>query len=202
MTTTPARFYPRNVHQRGFTLLEVLIALLVLAIGLLGLAALQTTGLRSNTMATTRTHATQLAYDISDRMRANVAGSYTTNVDNAVTAIVNGYAMASCPNPLPDPLPDPPASPDPMALADYDLDRWCSAVVGMLPSGEAKITQVRQDGLDGTAGTLDDVVTYDVTVYWDEARTGATQKGCDPLNKDDLRCIQMNVTIPRPIPNA
>jgi len=57
--------------QRGFTLLEVLIALLVLSIGLLGLAALQTTGLRSNEMASMRTTATQLAYDISDRMRAN-----------------------------------------------------------------------------------------------------------------------------------
>ena len=61
--------------QQGFTLLEVLIALLVLSIGLLGLAALQTTGLRSNEMASMRTTSTMLAYDISERMRANSRGT-------------------------------------------------------------------------------------------------------------------------------
>jgi len=64
----------RQRKQGGFTLLEVLIALLVLSIGLLGLAALQTLGLRSNQMANMRTQAAQRAYDMSDRMRANQAG--------------------------------------------------------------------------------------------------------------------------------
>jgi len=180
------------MNQCGFTLLEVLIALLVLSIGLLGLAALQTTGLRSNQMATMRTHATQLAYDISDRMRANVAGRYTTDIDHTVTSILNDYALASCPHPVPDPS----------VQADDDLNTWCSAVESILPSGDAKITQVRQIGLDGAANTLDDVVTYDVTVYWDEARKGAAGKGCGIDVTVDLRCLRLNVTIPRPIPNA
>ena len=190
---TRGKTYIQGKHQYGFTLLEVLIALLVLAIGLLGLAALQTTGLRSNTMATTRTHATQLAYDIADRMRANVAGSYTTNIDNAVTAILNGYALASCPYTLP-------GTP---VQSDNDLNTWCTTVGNILPSGDAKITQVRQKGLDDTVNTLDDVVTYDVTVYWNEARiAGVNGKGCGPDLNVDLRCMQLNVTIPRPIPNA
>ena len=52
----------------------MLIALLVLSIGLLGLAALQTVCLRSNQMDTMLTTATQAAYDITDRIRANVSG--------------------------------------------------------------------------------------------------------------------------------
>ena len=55
----------------GFTLIEVLIAMLVLAVGLLGLAGLQATSLRNNQSAYNRSQATQLAYDLADRMRAN-----------------------------------------------------------------------------------------------------------------------------------
>ena len=193
MNNIPARIIPLRINQDGFTLLEVLIALLVLAIGLLGLAALQTTGLRSNTMATTRTHATQLAYDISDRMRANVADSYTTNIDNVVTNILKDYELADCSSAPTDST---------VSQANDDLITWCTAVGNILPSGDAKITQVRQVGIDGTADTLDDVVTYDVIVYWDETRTGATGKDCGSDLTIDLRCMQLNVTIPRPIPNV
>ena len=55
----------------GFTLIEVLIAMIILAVGLLGLAGLQATSLRNNQSAYNRSVATQLAYDIADRMRAN-----------------------------------------------------------------------------------------------------------------------------------
>ena len=55
----------------GFTLIEVLIAMIVLAVGLLGLAGLQATSLRNNQSAYNRIKATQLAYEIADRMRAN-----------------------------------------------------------------------------------------------------------------------------------
>jgi type IV pilus assembly protein PilV len=70
--------YPKS---RGLTLVEILIALLILSIGLLGLAGLQTLSLKFNTSAYYRTQATQLAYDFADRMRANrtaaIADQYT-----------------------------------------------------------------------------------------------------------------------------
>ena len=69
-------------RQTGFTLVEVLVALLVLSIGLLGIAALHTAGMRATQTAGARTQATILAYDIIDRMRANRAeallGRYNT----------------------------------------------------------------------------------------------------------------------------
>jgi type IV pilus assembly protein PilV len=55
----------------GFTLVEVLVALVVLSIGLLGIASLQLSSLRWNHGASKRSQATLLAYDILDRMRAN-----------------------------------------------------------------------------------------------------------------------------------
>lgn len=61
---------PRR-EARGFTLLEVLIALLVLAFGLLGFALLQTMNLRFTQSANQRTQATNLAYDLLDQIRAN-----------------------------------------------------------------------------------------------------------------------------------
>lgn len=73
--------------QSGATLLEVLVAIVVLAIGLLGLAALQMTSLTSGYSAHQRSQATMLAYDISDRMRARpdaaLAGAYDNNSTDA-----------------------------------------------------------------------------------------------------------------------
>jgi type IV pilus assembly protein PilV len=60
-------------NQRGFTLTEVLIAVLVLAVGLLGLAGLQLAGMKSNHSAYLRSQATIAAYDLLDRMRADPA---------------------------------------------------------------------------------------------------------------------------------
>jgi type IV pilus assembly protein PilV len=55
----------------GFTLIEVLVAMVVLTVGLLGLAGLQATSLKNSQNAYYRSVATQLAYDMADRMRAN-----------------------------------------------------------------------------------------------------------------------------------
>ena len=69
-----------SLRARGFTLLEVLVALLVLSFGLLGMAGLQATGLRNNNNALQRTHASVLALDVIERMRVNradaAAGAY------------------------------------------------------------------------------------------------------------------------------
>ena len=60
--------------QRGFTLIEVTVATLVLAIGILGVAAMQLTGTRSNQAALARTQAIYLAQDMLERIRANPRG--------------------------------------------------------------------------------------------------------------------------------
>lgn len=60
--------------QRGFTLVEVLVALLVFSIGLIGLGASMTLAIRSNNVAGQRTQAVFLAESLMDMMRANDQG--------------------------------------------------------------------------------------------------------------------------------
>lgn len=67
------RSFSRLKGAEGFSLIEVLVALVILAFGLLGLAGLQMAGLRNNDSAYLRSQATFHAYDIVDRMRANRA---------------------------------------------------------------------------------------------------------------------------------
>lgn len=159
----PGKTHTQEKYQHGFTLLEVLIALLVLSIGLLGLAALQTTGLRSNQMATMRTLATEAAYDITDRMRANPTG-----------VAADEYVIG---------LTDAPADTSATGTALTDLTEWRDSV-NRLPGAGSEITQCdTADGCDG--------LTHIITVYWDEARTGATGTNCPPVNDDDRRCFRL-----------
>ena len=60
----------------GFSLVEVLVAVVVLSVGLLGLAALQITGMRANDSAELRTTATLAAQDVADRLRADPASFF------------------------------------------------------------------------------------------------------------------------------
>lgn len=72
--------------QRGFTLVEMLVALLVLSVGLLGIAGMQLASLRNTQGAYVRSQASILAYDITERMRANReaarAGEYDIDLED------------------------------------------------------------------------------------------------------------------------
>lgn len=71
-------------HSDGFTLAEILVSLVVLSIGMLGMAGLQVSGLKNSATSTYRTDATQFAYDLADVIRANsvaVAGNVFHDID-------------------------------------------------------------------------------------------------------------------------
>ena len=152
-------------RQQGFTLLEVMIALLILSIGLLGLAALQTTGLRSNQMASMRTLATQFTYDMMDRMRSNPVGVAAGEYD------------------------DPPANP-PGTTTTPDLAEWSNNVATRLPNGMSEITLCPSVEMPDCTE-----VSHVVTVYWNESRrdTSAVPAtfNCPPVSDTDFRCFRL-----------
>jgi type IV pilus assembly protein PilV len=109
----------KRKSQRGTTLIETLVALVVLSVGLLGIAALQMTSLRNNRGAHLRSQAQVLAYDIADRMRAN-----------REAAMANAYLIAM------------PGAPSGTGLVLLDLQEWKTTLATTLPGGDGEITRV------------------------------------------------------------
>lgn len=87
-------------NNRGFTLLEVLVAVLIFAIGMLGLAGLQLRAHQSSSFAHGRTVATLASSSLVERMRANLngvnAGNYAFDSDNVPNAVPACNELAGC----------------------------------------------------------------------------------------------------------
>lgn len=136
-------------RARGFTLVEVLVALVVLTVGMLGVAVLYVEGLRMNRTSVYRTLAVGLAADMADRIRANrrVPAGYAGAGPGADNNCVNGVERCT-----------------PLEQAADDWFHWLNEVRTNLPTG----VQARVDVI--AAGTLNH---YDITLTWPEAGQAA-----------------------------
>jgi len=172
-----------NNHS-GLTMIELLITLVILSIGLLGMAAMQLTGMRSTNSATYRTQATIFANDIAERMRANISA-----VDNNLFMAVDSAVNIDCTT-----LPSPycgeffnasnavtsASSCNPTQMAAYDINVWfcgvssvgnrAGGVIGTLPVATTTITCIDTNpplGADTDACT--NRSPHTITVSWSES---------------------------------
>ncbi len=85
-------------HHNGFTILEIVITLVILSVALLGLGGLQTTAIQGANASLSRTTATLIAQEMSERIRANPAGIANGNYNNldSSTATNPGCISSGC----------------------------------------------------------------------------------------------------------
>ena len=133
---------PFGGRSGGFSLVESLVALVVLSVGLLGVARMYVFSLQNGRSALLNTQAVTLAADIADRIRAN----RTAGIDYAGTAAdfgcVDGGVDCS-----------------PTQMASNDLLVWQNEVANALPNGQASVT----------VDVATNPTTYVISVVWNDA---------------------------------
>lgn len=128
-----------NKQQLGSSLVEVMVALFVLAIGLLGVLAMQAKSMQYNQSAHIYAQSIYLANDLAERIRANPARarSYLTAsipaAEPATDCAMTSFTAAAC---------------NDQNLYQWDLYKWKERVVKLLPAGEAEISIVTHAGKD------------------------------------------------------
>lgn len=145
---------PICCKAKGFTLIEVLVTIVVMAFGLLGIAGLMLKGLGLNNASYLRSVATQQAYDMGDRIRANIVGATAGNY-NAITYTA-GQVCATCTNCSAG------------NLAVYDACYWNKQNETLLPLGRGSVT------LNGSS-------EYVITVSWDTNKDGVVDASDIPF---------------------
>lgn len=166
-----------NASEIGFTLVEVLISVLVVAIALLGFASLQVIGVTNTHLSYIHSIASVHTENMAEMMRVNIAGVDTNDygtIDYA--AIANAPLTFDC-SPEVVQVPDVPAftggktACSPAQQAQVDAYSWVTAIQGDLPSGSVQRAggQVSCNDRDATdANACTPASTFTISVFWEE----------------------------------
>ena len=166
----------RRHFQLGFSMIEVLVTLVIMAGGALGLAGMQIASIKYNAEASVRSKATLLAIELSDRMRANMAGVKATNYDRNLgyaAALAAAVAAPGCGS-----TSDCTAA----TMAQLDLNSWLDSIGKALPGGTGAVVPVANNAS-----------ARNIVVMWKEKSlndSGATDPFCTLNAVAGVRCYQ------------
>ena len=178
----------------GFGMVEVLVTLILLSVGLMGIAKLQLISLRSVHASAVRGQAVLLAYDLADRMRANRFG--VADLDGNLVGFYNRADAVNYETPTDNDCTEGAGAAADCSIAEvsaHDLQEWNDAIADLLPGGNGwvcidsdpsdDIFDPSDGGFDpDSAPTCDGAQTnganvYSITVSWtDVEQAGAAPK--------------------------
>lgn len=182
--------------EQGTSLIEILVSVVVIAIGLLGLAGLQVNALKYQQTASQRSIAIQSAYDLADRMRANFvfttpeqAATERTQNEAKYTSVGN-YSSKSAGTYDPPhncSVATPGGACTTVQVAANDLADWQLNLKRRLAGGAGMIVPIA-----GTANS-----TFDVTVMWQERTLETLDATCPPASSAPVgvRCFTVRISI-------
>lgn len=154
---------------RGFSMIEVLVAMVILAVGILGVASLQGSSLRFTHNAQLRSQATTIAQDMVERLRTNRDFALASNENYQVNigATASGEILDCTSNNC-----------SAIELAEFDKDQWLESIEN-LPKGKGSVT------VDSNTRAAT------ILVMWDNDRTGASGTACGNNTEIDLTCMSL-----------
>ncbi len=164
-------------RARGASLIEALITLLIMSVGLLGMAALQFIGTKETASALRQSRAIWLARDMADRMRANPSRVEAGDYDGIDTSTL----------PTSPPTCGTGNTCTPQQIVTYDINQW-GLLLRELPGGT---------GMAGGIGTVTETPAnsgrFAIRLMWDDEGTGANVASCPdiPNPQTDLTCLTM-----------
>ena len=150
-------------NQQGVGLLEVLVAMLVLGVGMLGMMGLQSESIRYNHNAALRARAAMMASDMMDRIRVNEEHATTTTSYSTTV----GTDTGDCTTSWPAACEGSGTNCSPAQLATWDIAQWKHQLSCQLPGGDGGISFT-----DEPAGRV-----YTITVQLQEMDTNDNPSG-------------------------
>ena len=156
---------PAPTGDRGFSLIEVLVALIVLSVGLLGIAKMQALALASTSVAGMRSLAAVEASSIADAMHVNRGFWANSNASGLNVSIVGSTVTVTQAGPTTPPVLNVDCSTNGPCngptIAGYDLQNWATALSNLLPGDQATIACNASDPIDCL-----------ITIQWSEQAIG------------------------------
>jgi type IV pilus assembly protein PilV len=176
----------RYAHQDGVGMVEVMVAIVIFAFGMLGLAGLQTAALRYQKNAWVRSNTAALATDIAERVRSNLEGAK----DAGAYQFTSAYADATATPPV-APAIDADVIPTRKQIADRDLAEWAAAAAEHLPDGAVNLSGSIASGYMATLMWKDKDFSGTASVCT-TSDSGSIQRNCCPQAvAAGVRCLRM-----------